>query len=134
MTKVVFARMDGSRRQLGREIANLTAQKSALVPIPVTPKLAAPPMHTEPGKHLLIFLQRLAIQTDRTKRAQLVAGAISAAHAMDEAAHVATQRMADIKAVADFLMEQGIETVCLDGAPDVLLEMLTETEETEKTA
>lgn len=98
----------------------------------VTPKLAAPPMHTEPGKHLLIFLQHLAVESDRTKRAQLVAGAITAAHAMDEAARVATERIDQIKAVGQFLIDQGLETVFLDGAPDIVLDMLTEPEETDE--
>jgi hypothetical protein len=124
MNKVAFSAIGGP----ARELKALEAKRSALAPIPVTPKLAAPPMHTEPGKHLLIFLQRLAVESDRTKRAQLVAGAITAAHAMDEAARVAQERMDQINLVADFLMAQGIETVCLDGAPDVLLEMLTEPE------
>ena len=92
------------------------------------------PMHTEPGKHLAHFLYRLQFERDGNRRAQLIAGALTAAHALDEAGRVATQRMADIKAVADFLMAQGIETVCLDGAPDVLLEMLTEPNEAEKPA
>jgi hypothetical protein len=115
--------------ELKRELRGLEAQRKAPVPIHVAPSLAAPEMHTEPGKHLMIFLQRLASENDRTKRAQLVTGAISAVHAMDQSTHVAQERMDQIKLVADFLMAQGIETVCLDGAPEVLLEMLTEPSE-----
>jgi mevalonate kinase len=105
-----------------REVAENTPRQAAKV---------LQPMHTEPGKHLAQLLTRLQFERDGNRRAQIIAAAMTAAHALDEAGRVATQRMADIKAVADFLMAQGIETVCLDGAPDVLLEMLTEPEETE---
>lgn len=126
MSRVNFSPIGGP----AKELKALEARRSALAH--VTPALAAPQMHTEPGKHLLIFLKRLAVETDRTKRAQLVAGAISAAHAMDEAARVATERMDQIKAVGQFLIDQGLENVFLDGAPDIVLDMLTEPEETEK--
>lgn len=95
----------------------------------MTAKRTLQPMHTQPGRHLAQFLSRLQFERDGNNRAQLIAGALTAAHALDEAGRVATQRMADIKAVADFLMAQGIETICLDGAPDVLLDMLTEPSE-----